>query len=82
MDWSFNHDTIEDWFILVWILGHPEIQDSQSWKSSNNCWICEKWWYTVVVTSIYLLIKEFLWGKEFDQDFYNAKIQDGMAKNG
>lgn len=76
-----NHDTIENRFILSWILGHPEIKDSQAWKQGQNCWVCEKWQYTVLVTSIYLVIKEFLRGKEFDQDFYRNEIENGRIKN-
>jgi hypothetical protein len=37
-----------DCIILSRVLGHPEIQNSQLWKLTDQCWVCEKWKYTVV----------------------------------
>lgn len=34
--------------ILNKVLGHKEILNSRNWKASNECWMCEKWKYTLI----------------------------------
>ena len=43
---------------------------------SVNCWICEKWKYTCIITSIYLVIREFIRADEFDSAKYERKINN------
>lgn len=34
--------------ILSRVLGHPEIANSEQWKLTETCWVCEKWKYTLI----------------------------------
>jgi hypothetical protein len=41
-----SHD--QDCLILSRVLGHPEIPNSSHWKVSDQCWVCQKWKYTLI----------------------------------
>ena len=34
--------------ILSKQLGHPEIRNSKHWKISNECFMCDKWKYSLI----------------------------------
>lgn len=40
-----------DMVVYSRVLGHPEILKSRQWYETNECWVCEKWRYTVVLWS-------------------------------
>ena len=35
-------------FILTKNLGHPEIANSKCWKQIKECWMCDKWKFTII----------------------------------
>ena len=43
-----NNDNFFMPMILSKQLGHPEIKNSKHWKITNECFICDKWKYTVI----------------------------------
>lgn len=61
--------------ILTKLLGHPEITNSKHWKISNECWMCDKWRYTMIFWNTSL-------GREFQiQDVQLEEMFDRMVKN-
>ena len=40
------HD--QECVVLSRVLGHPEIVNSSHWKVADQCWVCQKWKYTLV----------------------------------
>jgi len=43
-----NNDNYFMPLILSKQLGHPEIKNSKHWKITNECYICDKWKYTII----------------------------------
>ena len=47
-----SNTDIKDELIISRILGHPEIADSDRWMVSRNCYICERWKYTIFYAKV------------------------------
>ena len=49
---QYQHSQVEDENFLPLIrskqLGHPEIRNSKHWKINNECYMCDKWKYTMI----------------------------------
>ncbi|CDW82841.1 UNKNOWN [Stylonychia lemnae] len=63
------------------ILGHFEIPKSYKWQESTDCWLCEKYRYTVIVASKSLARQNFkkpISTKE--KKIYSQKIKDAKHK--
>ena len=62
-------------FILTKLLGHPEITNSKHWKISNECWMCDKWRYTMIFWNTNL-------GRQFQiQDVQLEEMFAKLVKN-
>jgi len=43
-----QQDYYEAPYILSKQLGHPEIVNAKKWKQMSECWMCDKWRYSIV----------------------------------
>jgi hypothetical protein len=67
-------DKSGDSLIFSRILGHSEIPRSHKWQESEECWVCEKYRYTVILISKTIAENCFIKPADRDRKILITKI--------
>jgi len=72
--------------ILQKHLGHPEIKNAKHWKISNECYMCDKWKYTLIFWDVKGSGKKFQirdpeLEEMFEQLILQSEVYQGLKKD-
>jgi hypothetical protein len=69
-----------DNLIFSRILGHSEIPRSHKWQETHECWVCEKYRYSVMIISKSIADSFFIKPSQRDRELFMNKITNAKEK--
>lgn len=63
-----------EWLVFSRVLGHPEIIKSRQWYETNECWVCGKWRYMVVIWNPRISQRAYIQAQDIQKDQIFDKI--------